>query len=176
MESYWEQAGPSFRDFKSRGNVSCDKYFHQNEPHKLNWKTFPDRHVCPSKLPKLQRFNRRRRCPGRSCARSSAPRRTEGRNSFQPLSDQQDHLDDSLRNASVCLLGWHKVRFVASLPLQNIIIPEIGVIGNLDEEHELARGVGGADNSFGVEATIKPSRPLVTWNDNSSLFSLRKFL
>ena len=122
VESYWEQAGPGFRNFKSRGNVSCDKYFHQNEPHKLNWKTFPDRHVCPSKLPELQRFNRRHRCPGRSCARSSAPHRTEGRNSFQPLSDQQDHLDDSLRNASVCLLGWHKVRFVASLPLQNIII------------------------------------------------------
>merc|ERR1719341_2342199 len=50
VESYWEQAGPGFRNFKSRGNVSCDKYFHQNEPHKLNWKTFPDRRVCASKL------------------------------------------------------------------------------------------------------------------------------
>ena len=47
-----------------------------------------------------------------------------------------------------------------------------GVIDNLDEEHELARGVGGADNSFGVKATIKPSWPLVTWNDNSSLHKL----
>ena len=40
---------------------------------------------------------------------------------FNHFQIQKDHLYDSLRNASVCLLGWHKVRFVASLPLQNII-------------------------------------------------------
>ena len=33
-----------------------------------------------------------------------------------------NHLDDSLRNTSVGLLGWHKVCFITSLPLQNIII------------------------------------------------------
>ena len=32
---------------------------------------------------------------------------------------QNIHLDDSLRNTSVSLLGWNKVCFIASLPLQN---------------------------------------------------------
>merc|ERR1719397_1609577 len=58
-------------------------------------------------------------------------------------------LDDSLRNASVGLLGRHKICFIASLPL--------------DEEHELSRRVGGSNNSLRIKTTLKPSRPLVTY-------------
>merc|ERR1719397_998276 len=58
-------------------------------------------------------------------------------------------LDDSLRNASVGLLGWHKVCFITSLPL--------------DEEHELSRRVSGSNNSLGIETSLKSSRPFVTY-------------
>merc|ERR550534_3341567 len=56
VENYWEQAWPSFRDFKSRGNVSCDKYFHQNKPHKSNWKHFQTSMFVPAspKTPEIQ--------------------------------------------------------------------------------------------------------------------------
>ena len=78
----------------------------------------------------------------------------------------QCHLDDSLRDSSVGLLGRHKISFIAALPLQNMVDRhhiEYRAQENLDEEHELSRGVGGADNSLWVETTIKPSRPLITW-------------
>ena len=34
------------------------------------------------------------------------------------------------------------------------------VFSNLDEEHELARGVGGADNSLRVQSPLKAPEPL----------------
>ena len=37
---------------------------------------------------------------------------------------------------------------------------------NLDEEHELSRGIGGANDPLGVEATIKPSWPFISCYDN----------
>ena len=149
----------------------CKKYFHQNKLHKLNWKTFRARHVCSSKPPKLQRFNHRHRCPERSCARSNAPHKTKDRNCCQIYFLQvniywQCHLDDSLRDSSVGLLGRHKICFIAALPLQNMVDRhhiEYRAQENLDEEHELSRGVGGADNSLWVKTTIKPSWPLITW-------------
>merc|ERR1712172_286631 len=52
-------------------------------------------------------------------------------------------LDDSLRNTSVCLLGWNKVCFIASLPL--------------DEEHQLSRRVSSSNNSLRIKTTLKPS-------------------
>ena len=40
---------------------------------------------------------------------------------------------------------------------------------NLDEEHELSRGIGGADDPLGVEATVKPSWPLIACYDNNNV-------
>ena len=40
---------------------------------------------------------------------------------------------------------------------------------NLDEEHELSRGIGGANDPLGVEATIKPSWPLIACYDNNNV-------
>ncbi len=53
-------------------------------------------------------------------------------------------LDDRLRTLCVGLPGRDQVRLVAALPL--------------DEEHELAGAVGGADDALGLQAAVEPAR------------------
>ena len=56
-------------------------------------------------------------------------------------------LDDGLRALDVGLPRRHQVRLVRPLPL--------------DEEHELAGGVGGADDALRVEAAVEAARAVL---------------
>ncbi len=56
-------------------------------------------------------------------------------------------LDDGLRAPHIGLAGGHEIGLVASLPL--------------DQEHELARGVGGSDDALGIQVAVEAAGAFV---------------
>ena len=89
------------------------------------------------------------------------------------LEDRDDHLGD----LNTGLLGRDQVSLITAFPLKyfsKLTLESTFVLfNNLDEEHELARGVGGADNPLRVQSPLKAPEPLSSPGNLLLLLSLK---